>query len=55
MSERNYELIYNAADPDRECGWYWRHWLAPGPGRIECGPFDTVDAARADAEGYLTA
>jgi len=56
----DYELLYNATDPDREPGWYWRMpcgWAdaqgKSGMGWIESGPFSTIDEARADAESEL--
>jgi len=50
----DYELFYNAKNPEMECGWYWRVrcWFAHGSGWIERGPFDTVDEARADAQEH---
>jgi hypothetical protein len=51
----DYELFYNATDPEMECGWYWRarcNWAGEGKsgmGWVVGGPFNTVDEARADA------
>jgi hypothetical protein len=44
----DYECFYNATNPDKECGWYWRVRYG-SRGWIEHGPFNTVDEARADA------
>ena len=56
----DYELFYNATNPDIECGWYWRArcgWADDqgnsGRGWAVSGPFNTVDEARADAEEEL--
>jgi hypothetical protein len=47
----DYELFYNAIDPDKEYGWYWR--IRGGNPWTECGAFATIDQARADAEKTL--
>jgi hypothetical protein len=52
----DYELFYNATNPNLECGWFWRMrcgWAGEGKsgtGWMIGGPFSSVDEARADAE-----